>query len=337
MQPPAEPGMYTASLPADTLPENIPLYLPSSLPSHIRALPELEDICQLEWRLREPQAEDALAEIRRQRRVIQGLWHFKKLNMSETGNRPNTKMLTLYKRFENKTQRAAEKYRSAWRALSRLDPNGSWSGRLKELKKEHISGPGREPNDVSNSRYQPTWIWLVPCVNGLSNSETTLGEEEFNKGMRVEWAKARARMRRWKEELLIVQEEMRRVVVYHQWKADWWCDRSTWRSHADASIMSGVSGYAHKQAAICRRMAERCAVHWLPHLKGMGVTPEWAGDYEHLLHQHSDSESMNVGADTDMETFDKDDMEDNEGEIEDVAHENIVDDLNEENYLDFDD
>ena len=46
---------------------------------------------------------------------------------------------------------------------------------------------------------------------------------------------------------------------------------------------------------------------------------------------------MNVGADTDMETFDKDDMEDTEGEIEDVANENIVDDLNEENYLDFDD
>ena len=68
----------------------------------------------------------------------------------------------------------------------------------------------------------------------------------------------------------------------------------------------------------------------------MGVTPEWAGDYEHLLHQHSDWESMNVGADTDMETFDKDDMED-KGEIEDVPNENVVDDLNEENYLDFDD
>jgi len=110
MQLPAEPGTYTASLPPNALPENIALYLPSSLPSHIRALPELKDICQLEQRLREPQAEDALGEIRRQRRVIQGLWYFKKLNVSGTGNRPNTKMLTLYKHFENKTQQAAEKY-----------------------------------------------------------------------------------------------------------------------------------------------------------------------------------------------------------------------------------
>ena len=87
-----------------TLPENIPLFLPSSLPPHICTLPELKEICQLERRLREPQADDALAEVQRQCRVIQGLWQFKCLNISGTGNRPNTRMITLYKRFDNKTQ-----------------------------------------------------------------------------------------------------------------------------------------------------------------------------------------------------------------------------------------
>ena len=116
----------------------------------------------------------------------------------------NMKMLTLYKHFENKTQCAAEKYQSAWCALCTLDPNSSWSTWLKELKKEHVSGPRREPNDVSNSHYQLLWIWLVPCVNSSNDAETTLGEDEFNQGMHVEWAKARARMQRWKEELLIV-------------------------------------------------------------------------------------------------------------------------------------
>ena len=146
----------------ETLPENIPLFLPSSLPPHIRSLPELTEICQLERRLREPQADDALADIRRQRRVIQGLWLFKRLNISGTGNKPNTRMVSLYKRFANKTNRAAEKYRSAWRALSVLDPNGSWSMRLKDLKNEDISGPGKEPDDTSitNSCYEPSWIWL---------------------------------------------------------------------------------------------------------------------------------------------------------------------------------
>jgi hypothetical protein len=82
------------SVPSDTYAENIPLFLPSSLPARIRALPELQDICNLERRLREPQADDALAEVRRQRRIIQGLWQFKRLNVSGTGNRPNTRMLT---------------------------------------------------------------------------------------------------------------------------------------------------------------------------------------------------------------------------------------------------
>ena len=50
----------------------------------------IHDICQLERQLREPQADDALADIRCQRCVIQGLWQFKKLNVSGTGNKPNT-------------------------------------------------------------------------------------------------------------------------------------------------------------------------------------------------------------------------------------------------------
>ncbi|KIJ89355.1 hypothetical protein K443DRAFT_118082 [Laccaria amethystina LaAM-08-1] len=86
--------------------------------------------------------------------------------------------------------------------------------------------------------------------------------------MLVEWAKARARMMRWKEEWMLVQEEMRRVIAYHKWKADCW-----------------ISGYAHKQADMCTRMAERCALYWLPHLKsqGGGIMPSWGLEYEHLL------------------------------------------------------
>jgi hypothetical protein len=266
-----------------TLPENILLYLPSSLPAHIRTLPELNEICQLEQRLREPLADDSLAEVRRQRRVIQGLWHFKRLNASGIGNKPNTRMIKLYKRFDNKTKRAAEKYRAAWRALTVLDPDGSWSHRLKELKDSHISGPGKEADSTSKSRYEPSWIWLVPRVIQSDGGEMALREDEFNGVMRVEWAKARARMKRWNEELLLVQEEMRRVIEYHRWKAEWWRGQSSLREHADASILSGILGYAHKQAAICVCMAERCAIHWLPHLEKKGITPVWGGEYQDLL------------------------------------------------------
>lgn len=94
----------------EPFPELMPLFLPSSLPNEIRSVPELEKIRNMELKLRVPQAHDALATIQRQRRVIQGLWQFKKLNASGTGNKPNTRMVDLYKRFDDKTQRAANKY-----------------------------------------------------------------------------------------------------------------------------------------------------------------------------------------------------------------------------------
>lgn len=317
----AQPAPETNADPIETietLPEDVPLFLPSSLPPHLRALPELAKVAQLERRLRVPQADGALAEVRRQRRVIQGLWQFKRLNISGMGNKPNTRMITLYQRFDNKTRRAAEKYRSAWSALCVLDPNGPWSLRLKELKKEHISGPGKEPDDTSNSRYQPSWIWLVPHACGSSNTEMTIGEDEFNKSMQVEWSKARARMRRWNEELMIIQEEMRRAIVYHEWRAAWWHERSSLREHSDATILSGVSGYACKQAAICTRMAERCAMSWLPHLEMKGFTPAWASDYKHVLCEGLEA------AEVEAETNDIE-YRGNEGEVDETVAEGELD------------
>ena len=290
-----------AALPRETFPENIPLFLPSSLPGHILTLPELRDICQLERRLREAQADDALAEVRHQRCIIQGLWQFKKLNVSGTGNKPNTRMLTLWKRFDKKTKRAAQTYRTAWRALHILDPEGTWTSRLKELHDKDISGPGKDPEDTSttNSRYEPSWIWLV---TRSSNDNLELDEEDFNNSMRIEWAKARARMMRWKEELLIVQEEMRRVIAYHGWKAEWWRDRGVSRSEGEATVLSGLSGYANKQVSICNQMAERCAIHWLPLLTKEGIRPDWASKYDRqVATQANDSEGEDIDNEDDKD------------------------------------
>ena len=235
-------------------------------------------------------------------------------------------MISLYKRFNDKTDRAAEKYCSAWRALSTLDPGGSWLLQLHQLKPKDISSPGRDPDDtkITNSRYQPSWIWLAQHANPLNCSELEIGEDEFNESMRVEWAKARARMMRWKEELLLIQEEMRHVITYHKWRANWWHERSIMQNHNDPTVLSGISGYAYKQADICDRLAERCAVHWLPHLKVRGIIPSWASDYEHMLSDvpvplHNPDVDVGVSLDNDGEDLRHDielDMEDRDEEHE---------------------
>ncbi|KAF9554491.1 hypothetical protein CPC08DRAFT_737663 [Agrocybe pediades] len=260
---------------SNVLAEDIPLFLPSALPQHIRRLADVQDLCRLERRLREPQAEDALATIRKQRRVIQGLWRFKKFNTAGTGNRPNTRMLTLYNGFQKKTKRAIEQYRTAWRALSILDPNGTWATRLKELKDSDVRGPAKEDSDVSKGRYEPSWIWL--SEKGLSDTE--LNDDEFRESMRVEWAQARARMKRWEEEVLLLREEMRRVLEYHKWKATWWESQAKRRNSNDAALNSGLAGYASKQAAIQLRRAKKFAFTWFPVLRNDEAPVLWLEEY----------------------------------------------------------
>jgi hypothetical protein len=314
--PQAASFIASTSLPEEA--EKVLLYLPSSLPHQIRNQVELHDICDKEHRLREAQADDSLAHIRRLRRVIQGMWQFKKFSISGTGNRPNTRMLATYQSLSNNIHKHAHVYRSAYSALQVLDPGGTWSSRLRPLLDKDICGPGKDPEDpTQNSRYEPSWIWLV--VHNPS-SEFEVIEEDFNDSMRVEWAKVMARAARWKEELLIVQEEMRRVLVFFSWKSSWWVDQAARRRiDENAELVDGIHAYAYKQAAIQTGLAHRCASHWLPVLEEHGIMPCWKGDYEvEVSAQGQQSEDDDI---SDRESDDESELEDEEDIIDSFAFE----------------
>jgi hypothetical protein len=189
--------------PTIALAESIPLHLPSSLLEQLRQLPDISTVLDKELRLCIAQADDSLADIRRQRRIISGLWQFKKTNVNGTGKRSSTRMQTLYARFNLRTQRCHE----------------SWQSRLKDLKDNDIRGPGRDSDGSGNSRYEPSWIWLVPQVSSAPDMEDS--ELALDDSLQVEWAKSPARKERWEEEVLIIQEEMRRVIMYQHWRALW--------------------------------------------------------------------------------------------------------------------
>ena len=129
----ASPSTNDNDSPSVEIIENSPLFLLSSLPADVRAASDMERVCCAEKRLRIAQADDALVEICRQRCIIQGLWQFKRINVSGTGNRPNTRMLTLYNRINHKIECAAQKYWTARLALMVLDPDGVWKDCLKKL------------------------------------------------------------------------------------------------------------------------------------------------------------------------------------------------------------
>ena len=78
---------------------------------------------------------------------------------------------------------------------------------------------------------------------------------------------------------MIVQEEMRRVLAWFEWKATWWEAQATQRGNGNDDILHGVSAYAFKQAAITLHIAARCAADWLPELAKAGINPVWGVKY----------------------------------------------------------
>ena len=100
-------------------PEIIPLHLPSLVNFSGKA--NLRSIALKELQLRIAQADQLLAEIHCGRRILTGYTQFKKLNVTGTGNKPNTRMCSLYNQMQLRVDRAAERYRSAYAALHSLD------------------------------------------------------------------------------------------------------------------------------------------------------------------------------------------------------------------------
>ena len=285
--------------PSFETPESTNLFLPSSLPSRLRDNPTIKKIAAKELRLRIAQADDSLADIRRLRRLITGLTNFKKLNVSGTGNKPNTRMRTLHNRMMNKIDRSANRYIAARRALLSLDPTGGdWKERLQELdKKKDIRGPGRDPDDpTSKGRYEISWIWSVsrPINNTADESE-----EVLNTSLRPEWTKAKARKDRWDEEWQLVQEEMRRVVAYLEWRASWWCGQGRRCKVNDEGTMRGLQAYAEKQAATLLALARDSARQWIPALAEEGIVPDWATRYNTVLTQTLQPSSLTTNMDID--------------------------------------
>lgn len=90
--------------------------------------------------------------------------------------------------------------------------------------------------------------------------------------IRVEWAKAHARVARFDEEVLLVQEEMRRVLEHHLWKGRWWRSQIGNRVEVNDAYRLGLQCYAEKQAKLWEKLATKCVRLWRPFLENKGMS-----------------------------------------------------------------
>jgi len=58
--------------------------------------------------------------------------------------------------------------------------------------------------------------------------------------MHVEWAKTKARADQWREEVLLLTEEMHRTICFLDWKSSWWLQLASSRPDAPLNVQHGI-------------------------------------------------------------------------------------------------
>ena len=257
----------------DSKPEIWPLFLPSELSLDNRSSCH-KGIAEIERTLRLAQVQDNLVDLRRLRRTLRSLRTYFKSNVVGEGQKTQTKSRTIEAGVTVRINRAVRRYRLAYTALLSLDPMGDWRKEYLELTNKDNRGPGKElyEQGVGDGHYTMSWIW-----GGSSGS--TEGEE-VNETVRHEWMTCRARADRWREESDLLQEEMRRVVAFLEWKSHSW-DRSVGSrlGSVTADVQNGIDAYARKQASMYHELAISLANQWIPYLLASGLGISWVKTY----------------------------------------------------------
>lgn len=88
---------------------------------------------------------------------------------------------------------------------------------------------------------------------------------------------------RFSEEVLLLREEMRRVLSFFKWHEKWWNEQQSRRTSLQVSVAEGVSAYAHKQASYRRALYDK---------------------FNHIWRQSAEFCALGIGADSEILNFD---------------------------------
>ena len=254
--------------------ESIKLWLPSQLDAKERDSICLGGIIKSEKELRFAHLEDTLDNLRQARRTRRGLLTFHTVQLSGEGTKIQTKSRAVMQTVQDRIDKYARRYRVTHSALLCLDPDGDWKNLYLPLAEADSRGPGKEPEEVprSDGQYAPSWIWY--------SGTTTVSPDEVNEDMRVEWAQCAARADRWEEEVTLLQEEMRRVVEFLEWRSSDWFAKAGLRMDTTTPVVcAGLSAYGNKQGSIYHNLAVRFSQRWLPVLKSLSLPSAWASEF----------------------------------------------------------
>ncbi|KAJ6488184.1 hypothetical protein C8R47DRAFT_978857 [Mycena vitilis] len=260
--------------------EAIELWLPSRQARMSKALVKASH-ARYEFDMREAAAHEALEEIRRI--LLVRTHHYKFKDHQVEGVGAQTRARAAIEILDERARRTAGHYNASRRALVSLGPllgETGWSLVLKDLQPGDVRGMPRglfsDPEKKKLSKRQRaeekartpaemSWIWRTG-VGGLADASSSeeAAIKATNDSLRVEWAKTRARARRWTEEVDLLEEEMRRILVFLDWKAEWWRQLKDGRAELadDKEMREGFMAYAERQASVQVAMKARFEENW---------------------------------------------------------------------------
>ncbi|KAL1684903.1 hypothetical protein GGG16DRAFT_67383, partial [Schizophyllum commune] len=266
--------------------ESIRLYLPSELPTAaVRTAVCASGLAHVEERLRDGEAHESLEDVRHALRARTVTNTFR--NTQVRGQPMSTRARSTFNKISKRVHTAKLRYRDSRNALLRLRGHGDWEMTLRYLDDDDVRAlneralTAEEKADSARALEMSTvdfssgsgvyiagtiargetsrtlsWIWYsVP-------QDPSLTDPVQNEALRVEYLKSRARRDRHREEIRLLEEEMRRTLASFAADALEWEERVLVPITTDAELAEGLHSYAMDQASIARARAARFQLKW---------------------------------------------------------------------------
>ncbi|KAK0440544.1 hypothetical protein EV421DRAFT_1737210 [Armillaria borealis] len=179
----------------------LPLFLPSAC---LVRLPQNAKLMDFEFRLREAEAYECLTMMRRLLIYRSHLYKFKDKHV--TGQMMTT---TRYRKLRNDLVVLADTIEGG---------KLGWDRQLRELNATDVRPLEEVLPGEMEGRWAMSWIWRI------HHHETDA--EETAEALRIEWCKTRAWAHRWREEVILLEEEMKRVKAFFAWEGRTWLARA---------------------------------------------------------------------------------------------------------------
>ncbi|KAJ7042741.1 hypothetical protein C8F04DRAFT_1207805 [Mycena alexandri] len=256
----------------EQLPEATRLFMPSEIADEqLRARACALGLAEVESQMRHGEAEEALENVRDGLRTRTMTNRYKLRNY--TGQGMMTKGQGMLRQINIKIHLAKLRYRYARAALLVLRGHGAWEERLKVLGEDDVRALNERALTAEEKAQNEHWAELgVAIVEGGIARAAGVARGEgnhmlswiwYSAVLHVEWCKVHVRTRRYREEVQLLREEMRRTIAFGYTEAAEW-DRLAREEleGASAEVTEGRRAYVAEHANTERARCAALEADW---------------------------------------------------------------------------